>query len=415
MTVKFVPIDLDTFEIYPNHKSTVNVVRNALSLLPEAEIVFEPPGGGFKWKKTESDDEFYFLLTTGHTGGWYTQFSDTTNAFYSDLLNKKCGLIVSLNEVESMNVSKIVSGMKMLVKNLKIDSDLLYYVDSNANNKKTLNQFKLNGGFFNYYDSLFVNNDYAHIVKDIEDLKERPKKILLLGGNARQHRLRFIDAVLQLPNFEEDNFISTAGGSYFDPKLKKSVKIQERFLDLKPERHTMTDNVLAQAVFFAKTTSIDKFAEPTQWGPTHLFYIESYLHTDSYFQIVTSTWFEMDLERIEINEKHARPMYSLQPFIVFGEPNTLRAFKDMGYKTYSDWIDESYDSVVDDRLRFEKVVALVASINAMSRTDLSAMMKDMLPTLLHNIEHHNKRVTELEIEYKLFNDITDTFSEQLTR
>ena len=201
MTVKFVPIDLDTFEIYPNHKSTVNVVRNALSLLPEAEIVFEPPGGGFKWKKTESDDEFYFLLTTGHTGGWYTQFSDTTNAFYSDLLNKKCGLIVSLNEVESMNVSKIVSGMKMLVKNLKIDSNLLYYVDSNANNKKTLNQFKLNGGFFNYYDSLFVNNDYAHIVKDIEDLKERPKKILLLGGNARQHRLRFIYAVLQLPNF----------------------------------------------------------------------------------------------------------------------------------------------------------------------------------------------------------------------
>ena len=123
----------------------------------------------------------------------------------------------------------------------------------------------------------------------------------------------------------------------------------------------------------------------------------------------------MDLERIEMNEKHAIPMYSLQPFIVFGEPNTLRAFKDMGYKTYSDWIDESYDSVVDDRLRFEKVVALVASINAMSRTDLSAMMKDMLPTLLHNIEHHNKRVTELEIEYKLFNDITYTFSEQLTR
>ena len=36
--------------------------------------------------------------------------------------------------------------MKMLVKNLKIDSNLLYYVDSNANNKKTLNQFKLNGG-----------------------------------------------------------------------------------------------------------------------------------------------------------------------------------------------------------------------------------------------------------------------------
>ena len=389
MTVKFVPIDLDTFEIYLHHKSTYNVVSYALSLLPEAEIVFEPPSG----------DEFYFLLTTGLTDGWKTEFSDTTNAFYSDLLNKKCGLIVSLNAVESIRVSKIVSDMEMLVKNLKIDSDLIYYVDSNANNKKTLKKFNLAGSFFNYFDSLFINNEYIDTVKSIKDLRERPKKMLFLGGKAREHRLKFINTVLQLPNFEEDNFISIFAGSYFDTTLQKSVKIQERMLD----------------GYITDISVLDKFSEPNQLGPTHLFYDESYLHTDSYFQIVTSTWFELDLERIEINEKHARPMYSLQPFIILGEPNTLQAFKDMGYKTYSDWIDESYDSIHDDRLRFKKVVALTASINAMSRTDLSAMMKDMLPTLLHNIEHHNKRVTELEIEYKLFNDITDTFSEQLTQ
>jgi len=378
MTVKFVPIDLDTFRIAKYNRPTTHVVRNAFRLLPEAEIVFEPPS-----------DEFYFLLTSGHPGGWYTQFSDTTNAFYSDLLNKKCGLIVSLPQAESINISKIISGMKMLAKTLKIDSDLLYYVDINANNKKTLNRFKLNGGFFNYYDSLFVNNSYAHVVKDIEDLKERPKKMLFLGGKAREHRVKFISTVLQLPNFEEDNFIS----------IQKSAKMLERKLD----------------GFAPDVMAFDKFAEPNQMGPTRLFYNESYLHTDSYFQIVTSTWFEMGMERIGINEKHARPMYSLQPFIVFGQPNTLQAYKDMGYKTYSDWIDESYDSINDDRLRFEKVVALTASINAMSRTDLSAMMKDMLPTLLHNLRHHNKRVTELEIEHDLFNDITDTFSEQLNQ
>jgi len=390
MTVKFVPIDLDTFRIAEYNRPTTHVVRNALRLLPEAEIVFEPPS-----------DEFYFLLTSGHTAGWSIQYntprdippvcliSATTNAFYSDLLNKKCGLIISSNELESVNISKIVSGMKMLVKTLKIDSDLLYYVDANANNKKTLNRFKLNGGFFNYYDSLFINNSYAHIVKDIEDLKERPKKMLFLGGKAREHRVKFISTVLQLPKFEEDNFIS----------IQKSAKIPAKKLD----------------GFAPDVKSFDKFAEPNQMGPTRFFYDESYLHTDSYFQIVTSTWFELDMERIAINEKHARPMYSLQPFIVFGEPNTLQAVKDMGYKTYSDWIDESYDSINDDQLRFEKVVALTASINAMSRTDLSAMMKDMLPTLLHNLRHHNKRVTELEIEYKLFNDITDTYSEQLNQ
>ena len=107
-------------------------------------------------------------------------------------------------------------------------------------------------------------------------------------------------------------------------------------------------------------------------------------------------------------------MYSLQPFVVYGEPNTLKAFKEMGYKTYSNWIDESYDETYDDQLRFDKVVAVVESINAMSRVELSKMMKEMLPTLLHNIEHHNKRVNELEIEYNLFNEITETYKDYLT-
>jgi len=65
-------------------------------------------------------------------------------------------------------------------------------------------------------------------------------------------------------------------------------------------------------------------------------------------------------------------------------------------------------------LRFDKVVAVVESINAMSRVELSKIMKEMLPTLIHNIEHHNKRVNELEIEYNLFNDITETYKDYLT-
>ena len=104
--------------------------------------------------------------------------------------------------------------------------------------------------------------------------------MLFLGGKAREHRLKFINTVLQLPNFEEDNFIS----------IQKSAKMLERKLD----------------GFITDIKVLDKFAEPNQLGPTHLFYNESYLHTDSYFQIVTSTWFELHLERIEINEKPER-------------------------------------------------------------------------------------------------------------
>ena len=104
MTVKFVPIhDVDEFEISRFYKPTAHVIEHALHLLPEAEIVTERP-----------KDEFYFLLTSRRSIGWRTEFSDPSNPFYSDLLNKKCGLIIYLNEVESMNVSSIVHGMKNL-------------------------------------------------------------------------------------------------------------------------------------------------------------------------------------------------------------------------------------------------------------------------------------------------------------
>ena len=80
MTVKFVPIhDVDEFEISRFYKPTSHVIEHALHLLPEAEIVTERP-----------KDEFYFLLTSRRSIGWRTEFSDPSNLFYSDLLNKKC-------------------------------------------------------------------------------------------------------------------------------------------------------------------------------------------------------------------------------------------------------------------------------------------------------------------------------------
>ncbi len=400
MTIKFVPINLNTFEIEPCYITTNDVVRHALSLVPEAEIVFEPP-----------KNEFYFLLSCGQLNSCYTNnFSDTTNVFYFDLLNKNCGLLLSLNQVESFRVSKIVSAIKSLIKQLTISPSLICYIDSNANIKKTLNRFKLKGSFFNYFDSLLINDNYADVIKNIEDMKVRSKKILLLGGNPRKHRLKFINQILQLPNFEEDNFISTAGGSYFDIITKKPVKIHERVLD-----HMTTRDKEQAQITFLKKWDLEKFEKPDQRKPNYLWLVEARLFTESYFQIVTSTWFDMNLDRIEINEKHARPMYTLQPFIVYGEPNTLQALKEMGYKTFNNWIDESYDGIVNDQLRFKKVVSLTESINAMSYIELSVMMKEMLPTLIHNIEHHNNRVKSLSIEYKLFNDINNNFQEYLTR
>ena len=64
-------------------------------------------------------------------------------------------------------------------------------------------------------------------------------------------------------------------------------------------------------------------------------------HLDCFLNIVTETLFNAD--SIFLSEKTYKPIYMCQPFIIFGNPNSLKKLKELGYKTFDKWWDESYD------------------------------------------------------------------------
>ena len=72
-------------------------------------------------------------------------------------------------------------------------------------------------------------------------------------------------------------------------------------------------------------------------------------HLDCFLNIVTETLFNS--ESIFISEKTYKPIYLCQPFIIFGNPHTLKKLKQLGYKTFDKWIDESYDNEPDRNVR----------------------------------------------------------------
>ena len=116
---------------------------------------------------------------------------------------------------------------------------------------------------------------------------------------------------------------------------------------------------------------------------------EENLYLDSYFNFVMETFivpssatnqqYEMD-----ISEKIFKPISRMQPFVVYGQAGTLEFLKSMGYKTFSPWLDESYDNIQNKDQRYEKIFNLFKKINAMPKTELNDMLSEMLPTLEHN-------------------------------
>lgn len=84
------------------------------------------------------------------------------------------------------------------------------------------------------------------------------------------------------------------------------------------------------------------------------------------------------------SEKVYRAMYYKKPFVMVGPPHTLHYMKEQGFQTFSDFWDESYDSMEDHESRLFAIFKLIDHINSMSLAELKELYLKMLPILEHN-------------------------------
>ena len=89
-------------------------------------------------------------------------------------------------------------------------------------------------------------------------------------------------------------------------------------------------------------------------------------------------------------------MWHCQPFVVYGNPGTLVQLKKLGYKTFSNFIDESYDN---ESCAVKRLELLVDSIKDFINKPTDELTKDLLPILHHNLAHAAKRSFTMDYEY----------------
>jgi hypothetical protein len=105
-------------------------------------------------------------------------------------------------------------------------------------------------------------------------------------------------------------------------------------------------------------------------------------NTMSFCAIVTESRFAEHFS--SFSEKPLAPIAHFMPFVIVGLPYTLKLLKQVGFKTFSDFWDESYDQEMNNEHRLLKILNLIDYIDTFTLSELTELKKQMVPVLEHN-------------------------------
>ena len=95
---------------------------------------------------------------------------------------------------------------------------------------------------------------------------------------------------------------------------------------------------------------------------------------------------EFDSNRIHLTEKICRALACAHPFILAAGPLSLMLLRHYGFKTFSPWIDESYDYETDSYTRLQKIVTEMQRIAKLPPAEIKQIQKN-----IQDIANFNKQ------------------------
>lgn len=105
-------------------------------------------------------------------------------------------------------------------------------------------------------------------------------------------------------------------------------------------------------------------------------------YQNSLVSIVTETNF--DLPQLTLTEKSFKPSKEKHPFIIVGVPGALKAMRDMGFKTFSEFWSEEYDNIQNPPTRLQEIARLCQEISMWDREKILDFRRRVKPILEHN-------------------------------
>lgn len=114
------------------------------------------------------------------------------------------------------------------------------------------------------------------------------------------------------------------------------------------------------------------------------------LYDGTFCAVVTESIFAQPVA--SVSEKPFNAIQNQRPFVLVGLPYTLELLKDMGFRTFGDFWDESYDTETNHQKRLIKILELLDTIGNMSVSECRDMYEQMRSILEYNYNHINQNL-----------------------
>jgi hypothetical protein len=200
---------------------------------------------------------------------------------------------------------------------------------------------KTKGSFFNYWAY-----DYKSKLEDCNQLVNMKNsfsdKFLCLNGRPDWHRYYTLQR-LQDMNLLESNLISFLNRYN---NIEKEVPL-EKFFDI----YNGNPKYVKDLVESRKSIILDRTNEQIHINDrTH----DAYIYEQTSLSLVTETY--ADVKRgLFVTEKSYKPLANCHFQLWIAQPGIVEFFRNLGFDMFDDFIDNSYDTIIDDIARFESV------------------------------------------------------------
>jgi hypothetical protein len=203
----------------------------------------------------------------------------------------------------------------------------------------------------------------------------RPNSFLFKIRRSREHRVALALAL------NEDGLLDLGDWSWLS-----DIKYYDTMVDEFNEKYgfklteAKVKKLFSRLPKSLKDEPNDTYHSVSSWTDTQ---VDSY--NNAYFYICTETYTDGPYK--SVTEKICKPIGNYLPFLFVSFPGALQLLRDMGFKTFNGFIDESYDLEQDTQKRVAMVHAEIKRLCKMSKKQLHNWYWSMEDILVHNREH----------------------------
>lgn len=291
------------------------------------------------------------------------------------------------------NVTPMIHAIYNAIKNTSIKPNQIYYFSAALDCTDALNTYcqehniteKINMYGCNTWE--YILNKNSRGIQEVEYFV-RPKEKSFLSFNRilRPHRLALLSLLL------EKDLVKNAYYSFFPRASHEGKDPLNWNLHLLKEKLSpaVFKRVLIQFQRNEKTFPLKLNIDPSL-NKNYIDDDDINLFETSYFSLVTETYFftsnhriSIDEETVFFSEKIYKPIRMKHPFILVSRPNSLTYLKKLGFKTFSPFINEEYDSIEDNEERMMAIIAEVARLSSLSERQWIGWQNNIKEIVEHN-------------------------------